>query len=167
MPKKGSTTDLFMNWMDVSVTSDAANSSTLVEGQVKTGLSVRGQMAYEIHKVEFYPADTSVANSIQTICICTEADLATMPNLGDKGVICKMRERLMYAGAAFAHGLLRPIVWKSEPATPLAAPNISIYYQTAADEAALRSQTIEARIGFTTIPLDSQVLMEIAETWGY
>lgn len=156
-----------MNFADLSVTLDAANSTTLVEGQFKTGLSVRGQQAWILHSAEVFFADTGAANNIQEIALCTVGELSTMPDLGDKGVILKMRERLLYAGAAFAQNMLRPMEKNFLPPVPIASPNLSIYAKTGTDEAVLRSEEIQVRLGFTTVPMDAKMVLEIAETWGY
>lgn len=164
---KADPSDLYMNFADISVDLDAANSASLVEGQFKTGLSVRGQLAWIVHSIEVYFADAAVATSIQELAVCTVGELATMPDLGDKGVIHKCRERLLYAGAAFAAAVYRPYGKEFLPPVPLASPNLSVYAKTAADDANLRGETIEVRLGFTTVPMDSKLVLEIAETWGY
>jgi len=167
MAKAQTAKDVFLNFVDVSKALDAADSSTLVEGEVNTGLSIRGQLIWIVHCIEVFFADTSVASSIQELALCTVQGLASMPSLGDKGVICKVKERLMYAGAAFSHAIQRPQVLHYLPPIPLAAPTISLYAKTAADEAVLRGEIIQARIGFTTAPLDAAAYTEIAETWGW
>lgn len=159
--------DLYMQFADVSVNLDSSNTTTLVEGNVNTGLSIRGGLVWLIHLIEIIFAEGETTASVtQNIALSTTPDLAAMPDLGDAGVICKAEKQviLVTSGVAFN---LQPSAFHYLPPIPLAAPQISIYANTTADNSPLRGDLVEARIGFTTVPLDSALYAEIAETWGW
>ena len=158
---------MYMNFMDVSATLDSANSSTLVEEEVATGLSIRGGLAFLIHKVEIIPADIRGTVAEQTlVALSTKAGLTTIPELGDSGCILKYEDTFVYAssGVGFEHG---PKHFNYLPPIPLAHPKIVTYVQTIADEASFRSVKVQIRIGFTTIKVDNKMYTELAEVWGF
>lgn len=155
-----------MNFVDLEGLTDAADSSTLEETTINTGLSIRGAMIWLVHKVEIIWPRFTVDEADLTACLCTVGGLAAMPSMADRGVIWKS-QRTLEAGAA---GRSYEPLKESEgylPPIPLAAPSISIYLATATDQTELRAKMIQIRVGFTTAPLDAQAYTEIAETWGW
>lgn len=166
MPKKALARDMYMQFKDVSVEYDGSDSSVLVEGQVDTGLSVRGQLIWLVHLVEFFFADDEGASQAQYVRICTRRGLVVLPDIGDNGVISGAERQLVVitSGTGFT---MQPLVNHYLPPIPLASPQLSIYAETRTNEVTLRGDTVEARLGFTTAPLDSAAYTEIAETWGW
>ncbi len=163
--KKDSATDMFMNWADISVNLDAADSSVLVEAQRNTGLSIRGALLWLIHVVEIYFPREGASNELQ-MAVSTRAGLAVMPLLGDTGVVVKAIHavNLTVEGAS---QYTQPVQLRYLPPIPIAAPQLSLYAKSAANIVGLRGDLLEARIGFTTAPLDAAAYTEIAEVWGW
>lgn len=160
--------DLFMQFAAVRVLLDGADSSTLVEGKVPTGLSVRGGLIWLIHQVEWMlPNHLLTQASVELeAAVCTVAGLAAMPQIHEKGVVAVdiegcllLTEGMTYFRHPVKDGFLPPV--------PLAAPNLSIYAKSGVDDANVRGEAVIARVGFTTAPLTNDVYAEIAETWGY
>lgn len=168
--RKETPADMFMNWADVSFVLDNADTSTLIEKEIKTGLSIRGQLIWLIHIIEMYwplgPAMGAGPGAVLMAALSTRTGLGSFPLAGDDGVITKMEWgwKVATTGAGMA---LIPQVAHYLPPVPIAAPTISIYGKTNADSSPIRNKTIEARIGFTTAPLDAAAYTEIAEAWGW
>lgn len=161
--------DLFMNFADVSAMTDAANSGSLVEAAVNTGLSIRGQLIWLIHLIEvtFPILDLHGGTNHQFgMALSTRAGLATMPNIGEGGLIARMTAAMKFTTSG-AQMSFTPLVLHYLPPIPLASPQISIYVNTNVDLAGYRAKTIHARLGFTTAPLDAAAYTEIAEVWGW
>jgi len=159
--------DVFMQFKDFRISLDAADSSTLVTVSFDTGLSVRGQLMWLCHLVEVWNPVRAFANPV--ICemaLSTRAGLAVFPEIGDPGLIFKES----HAGHVITTGgqtTRDPHQLRFLPPIPLAAPNLSMYAQMDADEAAYRGVLLTARMGYTTTPLDAGAYVEIAETWGW
>lgn len=163
---KATSKDLYMQFLDVSVLLDGSDIRTLVSGKVDTGLSIRGELAFLIHKIEVLFATGQDTGGLQTVSLCTLGSLAAMPDLGGQGVLCKAERGLAWATSGITQ-ITGPTALHYLPPLPLAAPEIHVYAQGDTDISALRGQKIEARLGFTTIPLDAAMYTEIAETWGW
>lgn len=158
--------DLYMNFLECSVTMNASNSSTLESSAVNTGLSIRGQLAFLIHKIEVVPPYQGNTEEVIRYAISTRDDLSTMPSLGDKGTVFHGHQdyRLATSGAIIA---LMPHVFDYLPPVPVASPKLVAYVQTAADDSSYRGLELQMRIGFTTVKIDSRMYAELAETWGF
>jgi len=160
-------TDLYMNFLNVDVTTDAADASALESSEINTGLSIRGGLAMLVHKIEIFFPDELVNGVYLECALSTRKGLTTMPGLNDGGCIAKARRTPILAGAAYGVLVEYPQTLDFLPPVPLAAPKISLYAAAEADDASYRSKKIEVRIGFTTQPMESKMYLEIAETWGY
>ena len=157
--------DLFMQWYPIQLTT-GASSATLVEAEFATGLSIRGEYAWLIHCVEFHFANmmTMAADFAWNMILSTTNELAVFPDINDKGSICAMTTNVIFttSGAAFHD---QPFTWHSLPPTIIAAPKLSLYWVGSSDQAAAQSKTFFGRIGYTTVPIDSKMYLEIAETF--
>lgn len=170
MAKFATTKDLYMNFKDVEVDLDSTTSTaTLVEAETDTGLTIRGGLVWLLHLIEWYFSDDAAAASVtQIACLSTVAGQATMPELTDKGTIAKAQSAFQFAtGVGFQFGLMQPFAQHYLPPIPIASPQICLYAKTNVDNSNLDGDTIRARIGFTTAPLDNAMYTEIAETWGW
>lgn len=164
MAKRAPPTDAFMNFKDVTVDLDAADSSALVSNDENTGLSVRGALIWILHLVQVWlPYKQSAVSSELTYALSTVSGLTSMPSLGDRGLITKMHIAFFGAGTL----MISPQVQHYLPPIPLAAPQITAYAQTDVNDVPYRGLEIEARLGFTTAPLDAASYTELAEVWGW
>lgn len=163
----GAPRDLFLNFMDLTAKYDATDSSSLEETEFGTGLTIRGGLAFLIHQVEvIFP--TFAADNDQLCMLCTEKGKSAIGanQFGDKGVIAYFQRQWAYVTSG--GGVIdTPMIARFMPPVPVAAPNISVYLKTSADEAALRAAPVGVRLGFTTVELDPALYTEVAETWGY
>lgn len=162
MPPK----DVFMQFADIEGSTGAV-SNVLGEFVINTGLSVRGALIWIIHMIEIGFAG-SLSGSFKGVeyAISSRGSLATMPELGDHGVLVRGKRLLSFltSGAALA---VEPHRLPFSPPVPIAAPALHLYVQGAADHADGRNKRVDARVGFTTVPLDSALYTEIAEVWGW
>lgn len=158
--------DLFMQWYPVGL-SLAASSDDVVEAEFTTGLSIRGEYAWLIHRVEVYLQDawTLVAGNRVMMALSVTQGEAVVPNLDDYGTIVVMEQVSMLAGASGLGTLVQPFIWPCLPPTIIASPKLSFYARTGTDQANLRTKKIVGRIGYTTVPIDSKMYLEIAETF--
>jgi len=157
--------DLYMNTCRIKLKT-AASSVTLVEAKKDTGLSVRGGLIWLLHAVEFFFVAAHSTTVRSKLLLSTVPDLATFPALGDRGVI-SVGEVLTMLSSSGGGWLKQPIVNKYLPPIPLASPNISLYWMSSVDVAEIRLVDMEARLLFTTAPLDQKTYVEIAEVWGW
>ena len=172
-PKAGGTvlheSDVFMQWVGVQCTTGAA-SNTLVETELPTGMSARGQYAWAIHVVEIDYQGLYVLDAVSNRwdwALSTRQGLATMPEIDETGCVMAQRRHNAIWTAVGNAEIDTPFVWKCLPPTLIATSKLSMYFQTAIDDAAHQSRNHEFRIGYTTVPLDSaNMWLEIAETWG-
>lgn len=158
--------DLFMQWYPVGITTNGTNSTTLSEEEFTTGLSIRGDYAWLIHRVELSMPTMYLMTASNAMCLCLSVSQGetTRPTLRIAGTIVDMTitSHLLTSG----HSLMpQPFIWPCLPPTVIASPKLSFYANTAVDVAALRSQWIYGRLGYTTIPIDQKLYLEIAETW--
>jgi hypothetical protein len=158
--------DLFIQYKDISVLTDGADSTTLVSADFDTGLSLRGGIAWLIHMIACQAEVLNVTAEGVRIALSTLKGKTAMPRLHDKGCIdvfswvAEFLTSGMFAlDAVSRHSMMPPL--------PLAAPNISLYVQTPTDVAAARGTFVDIRIGYTTMPLDAPIFQEIAEVWGW
>lgn len=166
MAKKTTGSDMFLQFADVSANLHGTDTSILVEGVRQTGLSVRGALIWLIHLVEvhFDLLDLVAASAHNMeLALCTRKGLTSMPDVGDHGVICKLEAAMKTGGGP----IVGPSVLHYLPPIPLAAPSISLYTKSNSHLASWVDSKLEARIGFTTAPLDAAAYTEIAETWGW
>lgn len=164
MAKSDRPKDLFMNFATVEATWPAVT-TVLTEQRHGTGLTIRGGDMWIIHMIEFHMVIPFVSASIAKLVLSTVKGAATIPNAGDKGFIAGAS--LEYFLNTNGGGILKqPDVQHLLPPMPLASPNVSLYIVSEADDAALDGQTVYARIGYTTVPMDPKAYLEIAETWA-
>lgn len=159
--------DLFMQWYPIEVTLDAADTTTLTENQITTGLSIRGEYAWLIHRIEYYFDALYLGGAVDNrvdVAVSVAQGAAAMPAINDPGVIHKLSWAYAF-GAAGVQFFDLPRVWSSMPPTIIAAPTLSVYANTVADFASYQGQSIQARLGYTTIPIDQKLYLEIAETF--
>lgn len=159
--------DLYMNFMSIDVDLDAADSTTVVEQQVNTGLSVRGGLAWLIHLVEIYFTDASVHQNYLLAALSTRHGETEVPTIFDGGCIAAARRDSFTAGSAYWTFDYQPKQINYLPAIPIAAQSISLYAASETNSATYQGETIEVRIGYTTVELDAKMYLEIAEAWGY
>jgi len=165
MAKKEAPRDLYMQFKDVSGQM-AASATTLNEREPAPGMSIRGMLAFLIHKIEIWSPDWGTNTRGGTFALSTISGLAAMPSLSDKGLLCKVKSDVFFVtnGAGYVES---PIQLGYLPPVPLVAPNISMYCIADQAHADINGKEIEARICFTTVPLDAAMYTEIAETWGW
>ena len=170
MAKKETSKDLFMQFASIAGVLGAADSSVLQAFQLPTGLSVRGGLLWLVHAVQFFhPMHKSLAVGAQGIrlSLSTHVNEATLPGLEDPGVIAVCLPFLQQITAENAYGYSGPGEDQHYlPPVPLAAPVLTLYAESNADEMNLWSAPVGVRIGYTTSPLDEASYAEIAEVWG-
>ena len=159
--------DLFMQWYPVRVTLDAADSSALAEAEFTTGLSIRGDYAWIIHRVEMeFPTWLDQTAVVNLQCALSTVNGETvMPEIDSKGVIVRLSQTFVVLVAEAGIILKQPHVWTSLPPTIIATPKLSFYCRTTVDNVPFRGDPIIARIGYTTVPIDDKTYLEIAETF--
>lgn len=155
--------DLFMQFGSISGNLDAVDSSVLVDVTVDTGLSIRGEFIWLLHKIEF-ELDASKANIVHRIALSSIAGLVAMPNVADRGTIarCIVSTRLEVSGLGV---IVSPFVFDFMPPIPLAAPQLTAYAAGSADDAGSQGKSFNVRWGYTTLPISRDVYLEIAEVW--
>lgn len=177
MAKKATSTDMFLQFAPFAGELGSPTTA-LQELQVGTGLSIRGQLIWLIHWVEFW-LDLSAIMSETTFVdaefwqvISTRKGLSVIPTLDDDGVVAVCMHQVNVKAAAgtaenVANVNVQPIRQQFLPPVPLAAPNLSLYSVCADSVPVSVAAPSVARIGFTTAPLDAAAYTEIAETWGW
>lgn len=165
--RKETMSDLFMQFASVITTFGAATNA-LFEASVQTGLSVRGQLAWLIHQVEFFmpwgPAWAAAGASMQ-MALSTRLASAVIPRPEDPGFIAGQQsgaERATEGGNAG----VTPLVSRYLPPVPIAAPQLSFYIESAADVPAWQNESCVARIAYTTVPIEVPLYTELLEVWG-
>lgn len=157
--------DLFMQFAAGRLTA-GANSGTLVEEVISTGLSIRGGYAWLIHFVEvmFTRSDSADADNIRKVAFSVRQGEALLPEIDDAGTIARIDRAILYAASGVVqvpelmrYAMLPPVV--------IANPKVSVYYEDQTDDAPFRNLEIPFRIGYTTIPIDQKMYLEVAETW--
>lgn len=144
----------------------AAASNTLVETELPTGLTIRGGFAWLIHFVEFTFAEIQAASTDQTLqfALSVRQGESAVPKITDSGTISRINLAILYqtSGVVIQSQTIRdPFL----PPVIVANPKLSAYFATGTDEAGFRSKTFRFRIGYTTVPIDQRMYLEIAETW--
>lgn len=174
MAAKVMTSDLYAQFFPVRVNLDGADTSTVVEAEVPTGLSVRGGRAWLIHNISWWFADLHTMMIAGTVFfmdayLMTRSRLADVPMYEDQGVIDAWH---FSAGVTAGGGEAREAVAKSPdrrhflPPLIVASPRLYLWAQTSSDLAGLRTDPITARLEYTTVELEAATWVEIAETWG-
>lgn len=161
--------DMYMNFLDASVTTDATASTTLASAEVATGLSIRGGLAFLIHKVEvMWPFLDFGANPNHIrVMLSTKADQAALPDIGDQGAISGAQMCVDFSASGGLNLEENPKILNYLPPIPVASPKIVAYVDCLADDAAWRGKEVGVRVGFTTVKIDSKLYTELAETWGF
>lgn len=164
---KEKTSDLFTQFAALQSAFDGADSSTMTELQVQTGLSPRAGNAWLLHKVEFFikALHFDAAVVLATMALSTVRGLTAMPDLTAKGVVARM-DRITQMATSGAIIIDQPLVINFFPAVPIASSWLALYMQTNIDAANYRGATGEARLHFTTQEIDAGMALEIAETWS-
>lgn len=166
-PAAGDATDIFMQFKDLSVSLDGAQSHTLVEQKFATGLSIRGRLVWLIHMLEITMDIAPSATVRGYMSLSTIPGLPLLPTLGDRGLVAAATN--LYSGAAASGwGIVKqPMQLRYFPPIPLAAPELVLYAKTSIDTAAARDADIWCRVGFTTTELTNALVLELAEVWGW
>lgn len=160
--KKGTVKDAFLQFAVVKVTTDAANSTVLVQATLETGLSIRGGLAWLIHLLEWFLPHQAATLADMSGVLCTVKGLTALPALGDKGVL----SRADWVSNS-ASEMWQPHRQSFLPPVPIASPSLTLYAKSTADVAGLRGKEAHCRIGYTCITLDAALYQEIAEVWGW
>lgn len=161
--------DAFMNyaaWATVS-----ADLATLRSGTLNTGLSIRGGLAWLLHKVEAYLStiipitETDQSESIQ-VAVSTIPNQAGIPDWTSQGTVdywnIESNVRLTTSGA-WQTLFRQPLESVHLPPVPLASPQLVGY--AISDRA--HTAAVTFRVQFTTQTLDQALYQEIAEVWGW
>jgi len=158
--------DLYMQWYPITGAFDATDSSDLAESEITTGLSIRGNYAWLVHRVELYLVKLQLisADNNWRICLSTETGATTMPDINDAGTICRfgLFNALTTSGEVI---IWQPFTWTSFPPTIIASPKLSLYCEMQTDDANFQGAQVVGRIGYTTVPIDAKAYLEIAETF--
>jgi hypothetical protein len=166
MGKKAVHTDLYMNWFPLGILTNGVDSTILSEQQHNTGMSIRGGLLWLIHMIEWsFPRSTQITHAL-TVGISTVSGLGAMPALAAQGTIALLRH-IQYLVTSGMSRWQQPDVQRWLPPMPLASSKISVYFISSIDDAAHRDWQLEGRIGFTTVPMEESLYVEIAETWGW
>jgi hypothetical protein len=165
MAKKQVNTDVFLQFAVLEGVWPGV-STDLSEVTMKTGLSIRGGLAWLIHLIEVWVNQQNTTNIAVEVALSTIAGLTAMPTPGDKGTVgfFSTHRHLATQGASLKvsptrHSFLPPVC--------LASPDLSLYWQASADDATLDGGDVFCRIGFTTTPMEKDLYAEIAETWQH
>lgn len=168
MAKKARAQDLFMQWAPIEVTLDGADSSSLETDSMTTGLSIRGDYGWLIHRLEvsgsFMEYIVGSANQLEVAVAVTD-QYTTFPQINEKGVIAHLGMVYALTGASGGAAFSVPLVWPCLPPTIIASPKVTVYAHSTQDDAGLRGKTLFMRFGYTTVPLDDRSYLEIAETF--
>lgn len=169
MSKEGpeKVSDLFTQFASLVSAFDGSDTAVLVEKQVQTGLSPRAGNAWLVHAVEFFMDGVhfDAAMVVARALLSTSRGLAAMPDLTAKGTIARV-DRLSQLATSGAVIIDQPFRVPFFPPIPIASAWLALYVETNIDAAIYRGVKVEARIHFTTIPIDAKVALEIAETWS-
>lgn len=155
--------DLFMQFKYIQATT-GADASTLTEGTASTGLSVRGGYAWLIHEVSVDIPKPSETDTYLNIVLAVLNGQGTMPDIDDKGVIERWSHYVQITTSGLSSKFVAPEVRRFQPPIIIANPTLSLYVQ-GSNDAALNNKAFKVRIGYTTIPMDQEQYLEIAETW--
>lgn len=165
MGKEQKPTDVFMQFATLEGVWPGVTTG-LTEAKLKTGLSIRGGLMWLVHMVELITTQPSVSGNRAQVSLSVREDLVTTPRLSDAGCIAEFMQHCLFAASGRSIGQF-PKVAHFLPPVPLAAPNLSLYWVSSADDVALDGLPVIARVGYTTSPLDARSYAEIAETWAY
>jgi len=147
---------------------EGLTAATLHSQSLNTGLSLRGELIWLIHQVEFfvypYPSLSNTQWNLQ-VCLSTQSGLSSFPDADQRGVIASHYYTHLYPSSGnqwwvdedpFIHSYLPPI--------PLASSMVIMYVYS---NMTVASTNVWTRIGYTTVPLTSATYLEIAEAWGW
>lgn len=157
--------DIYMQFRGTSLAIDGTNSTTVVRVDMETGLTIRGGLAWLIHKIEARWSDFPEVDNTIRWGLSALSTLAGLPNINGDGTLAigESTVRLTTSGIAT---FVQPHVQRFLPPLVYARSKISLYAGSQADEAGIRGDFLDVRIGYTTVKLDPAVLTEIIETWG-
>jgi hypothetical protein len=159
--------DLYMQFKGHESAWDGSNTTTLVEKEMDTGLSIRGGLVWLIHMVEwFITATLSTDLTHHRACLNSVAGQTSLPTLTAIGTLAYVDVigKCVSSGGGFVS---MPIAEKFLPPVPFAKPNLSLYCAMSGNIAAMQGEDVLARICFTTEELDQAMYQEIAEVWGW
>lgn len=160
-------TDELMQFATVSVRLDASDASALVDAPLQTGLTVRGDMVWKIHRLDIrMPHTAGVTDYVLAAGLSMRAGLAGVPLTSDPGCIYRWDRQFDIA----ANGVVYqgwPVVDTFMPALPIAGPTARLYAALDADQAVMRNQLIAVRIGFTTEKMTKAMWQELLDVWGW
>jgi len=163
--------DLFMQFKFIEVELDDADAAACVTSFEDTGLSIRGNYAMLIHRVDWnfrlnearYETDFALRAALTV-----DPTVTVQQYMDDIGVIDVMEFNVDYevttSGGLLDH-VVKPFTRSYVPPVIICAPKLGIVVSGDGDKADWRSLEIKCRVGYTTIPIDEKMYLEIAETW--
>ena len=166
MPSKSKPQDLYTQFFPFELELATSDSSDLVEDAHGTGLSIRGTYIWLIHAIEWLPMFNEPTSVQMLLSLSKLKGESTIPGVMDNGCIGEART---LSGVATSGAITQwvPFLQRFLPPIPFAAPNISLYGKTLTDSANWRGVAMRARLHYTTVPIDPDVYVEIAETWAF
>lgn len=167
MAKKEATmSDLYMQFVSFEADLHSVSTDNMVQTEVQTGLSVRGNLVWLIHQIELYLGAEELA-----VPMTFQVALSTQPGIAgaiggvlepnDTGVLVRWN-----VGAGAGSWLICPIVYRTLPPIPFAAPKLYWQIATTTHEVALVNKSIQGRIAYTTTPMETALYTELLEVWG-
>jgi len=169
--------DTYLNWASINLTV-VTNAITLNSQEMETGNSIRGELAWEIHRVEWHMEGYGqVVSSEADASDCVAFSLSAIPGLAsmqyatDVGTIDSLQifgsahittsgYSKMFDKAPYTHHFLPPMIF--------ARPKITLYGMCLGGNTLFSGGVyVTAKIGYTTVKItDPKLYAEIAETWG-
>jgi len=173
-----SPTDIYMQFFNMPLDVTGSLYTTMFSAEYNTGLSIRGEYFWLIHKVEFFwlfkaLLTAAAYQGVLKACVSTRSGLATMPEPEDAGVVSYSRWFLNFGTTGTYDHKADPITERDffSPPLPLAAPKLSVYLQGENGSGSaftwVAGRKLNVRLGITTAPLTSTMYDEIAEAWAY
>lgn len=166
MAKRTTLTDDLMQFASVEVLLDAVNVTTLVTSRLDTNMSVRGTMAWRLHRLDLRMPFSLASSHALAVGLSTRAGLTAVPTFTQRGCIQRW-DAEWEAPAPGSIYTMFPVVDMFVPAVPLAAPAIHIYAATDVHLDELRGLKCAVRLGFTTEELDGDMRQELLDVWGW
>lgn len=158
-------TDLYAQFFTFHAQLHPSESDQLVEVSKSTGMSVRGEFIWLVHKIEWISEQVEPTSIHLYASLSTRKGLTVRPKLSDVACLSmyQLSSGINQTGAITE---VQPHQIGILPPVALAAPNISLYVRTLADSANWRGKSIWCRIHYTTLPMAPALWVEIAETWA-
>lgn len=167
MAKRNSLTDDLMQFASVEVNLDAVDGTVLVTTRLDTNMSVRGNMAWKLHRLDLrLPIRSAGVTNTLAVALSTRAGLTSVPTFTQRGCI----QRWDFVNESTISGVLTgffPRVDTFVPPLPIASPAIHIYAALDVSVPVLLGLKCAIRLGFTTEELDNDMRQELLDVWGW